>query len=70
MGNVINTVTNVLIVAGLFMLRIGLPLLVVITVGALIERAYRRRAEVEEAAKVAVEEDVVQGVAATEVVET
>jgi hypothetical protein len=52
------------------MLRIGLPLMVILTVGALIERAYRRRAEAEEAAAVAAEGEAVQGVAATEVVES
>jgi len=34
---------DVLIVAGLFVLRIGLPLAILLAVGTLIERAYRRR---------------------------
>lgn len=34
---------DVLIVAGLFVLRIGLPLAALLVVGGLIERAYRRR---------------------------
>jgi len=36
-------VVNILIVAGLFVLRIALPLAALLAVGALIERAYRRR---------------------------
>lgn len=70
MENTMNSVVSVLIVAGMFMLRIGLPLMVILTVGALIERAYRRRAAAEEAAAVAAEGEAVQGVAATEVVES
>ena len=34
---------RVLAVAGLFFLRIGLPLLILLTVGALIERSYDQR---------------------------
>jgi hypothetical protein len=68
MSNIMSTLVNVLIVAGMFMLRIGLPLLVILTVGALIERTYRRRAEAEEAAAVA-ETEAVQGIAAAEAVE-
>lgn len=35
---------EVLIVAGLFVVRIGIPLMILLTVGAVIERAYARRA--------------------------
>ncbi len=36
---------EVLAVAGLFVLRIGLPLVILMTIGALIENSYRRRSE-------------------------
>lgn len=36
-------IMEVLVVAGLFVLRIGLPLTTLLLIGALIERAYRRR---------------------------
>lgn len=36
-------VLDVVIVAALFVLRIGLPLAILLAVGTLIERAYRRR---------------------------
>lgn len=39
------TLTEILAVAGLFVLRIGLPLVILLVVGALIERAYNRRTE-------------------------
>ena len=38
-----NAIGEVLSVAGLFLVRIGLPLLLLLVVGTLIDRAYRRR---------------------------
>ena len=38
-----NAIGEVLSIAGLFLLRIGLPLLILLTLGTLIDRAYRRR---------------------------
>ncbi len=38
-----NEITEVLSIVGLFFLRIGVPLLVLLVIGTLIERAYRRR---------------------------
>jgi hypothetical protein len=40
-----NTVMEILAVAGLFVIRIGLPVAILLTIGALIENSYRRRAE-------------------------
>ncbi len=36
-------ITEVLSVIGLFFLRIGVPLLILLVIGTLIDRAYRRR---------------------------
>ena len=36
-------ITEVLSIIGLFFLRIGVPLLILLVIGTLIERAYRRR---------------------------
>ncbi len=38
-----NEITEVLSIVGLFFLRIGVPLLVLLVIGTLIDRAYRRR---------------------------
>lgn len=38
-----NGFTEVLSIVGLFFLRIGVPLLILLVIGTLIERAYRRR---------------------------
>jgi hypothetical protein len=38
-----NEIREVLSIAGLFFLRIGVPLLILLAIGTLIDRAYRRR---------------------------
>lgn len=38
-----NEIREVLSIAGLFLLRIGVPLLILLVIGTLIDRAYRRR---------------------------
>ncbi len=38
-----NEIREVLSIAGLFFLRIGVPLLILLVIGTLIDRAYRRR---------------------------
>ena len=38
-----NEITEVLSIVGLFFLRIGVPLLILLVIGTLIDRAYRHR---------------------------
>jgi hypothetical protein len=38
-----NEITEVLSIVGLFFLRIGVPLIILLVIGTLIDRAYRRR---------------------------